>query len=145
MGSYLVGIYVGLIPIHIDIEYDLYEAIAVFSSVIFLSFILNYVISKIFLGLQDTINAEQKLISDLANHQEILLNQNLKLQDISWINSHLIRTPITRLMGIVEVFNECELTKDEKEYLIENIHISAKEIDILIQDISNKSEEINIK
>ena len=65
--------------------------------------------------------------------------QNEKLRDISWMQSHLIRAPLARIMGLVELFRDSHNDKESDEtmdYLLQ----SANELDKVINEITERSK-----
>lgn len=66
--------------------------------------------------------------------------QNKALQDIAWTQSHIVRAPLARLMGVVDQLKE--LKPDEIEDWIKLIESSAHELDAIIQTITNKAQDI---
>ncbi|WP_165501859.1 PAS domain S-box protein [Pedobacter frigiditerrae] len=65
--------------------------------------------------------------------------QNEKLKDISWMQSHLIRAPLARIMGLVGLFKDTEGAKESNEtldYLLQ----SANELDKVINEITKRSK-----
>lgn len=68
--------------------------------------------------------------------------QNKKLREISWIQSHVVRSPLARIMGLVQLINE----KDNKdmETILEYIRLSAHELDNAIREITDKSAQVLI-
>jgi hypothetical protein len=56
--------------------------------------------------------------------------QNKALREISWIQSHVVRAPLVRMMGAIS--------------LLEIVITSANEIDKTVRDISAKSVQANI-
>lgn len=66
--------------------------------------------------------------------------QNEKLKEIAWLQSHVIRAPLARILGLINLFeviddNDEEMTKDQ---IIEMISTSAHELDEVIKDITKK-------
>lgn len=87
------------------------------------------------------------LISDITDKLKYIHKieeQNKMFKEIAWIQSHVVRAPLARLMGLVNLleFKEDELKDDFKE-LLEYIKTSAGELDGIIRDISEKSETIS--
>jgi hypothetical protein len=41
-------------------------------------------------------------VTYLKENISVLENQNIKLRKIAWIQSHIVRTPLTRMMGIAK-------------------------------------------
>jgi PAS domain S-box-containing protein len=72
-------------------------------------------------------------------------NQNQKLREISWIQSHVVRAPIARLMGLSELIMEKDNSPDQVNTLLGHVVDSAKELDVIIRDISMKAYEANQK
>jgi signal transduction histidine kinase len=66
------------------------------------------------------------------------------LKEITWIQSHVVRAPLARLMGLVNLLesDEGDLTEESKE-LLGYIKISAEELDQVVRSISDKSERIS--
>ncbi|SMG39096.1 PAS domain S-box-containing protein [Marivirga sericea] len=71
--------------------------------------------------------------------------QNQQLQDIAWEQSHLVREPLTRMMGIINRLEEKHLEHLDKEcqYLLKNALSSAHEIDNVIRSIVQKASGKN--
>ncbi|MCH7412263.1 PAS domain S-box protein [Belliella sp. R4-6] len=71
--------------------------------------------------------------------------QNTKLKEIAWIQSHVVRAPLARLMGLVNLISlEGEDPGFSKEDIIKHIANSTQELDMIIRNITNKTEQINI-
>jgi PAS domain S-box-containing protein len=60
-----------------------------------------------------------------------------KMDEIAWMQSHIIRAPLARLMGLVNVLLEAPCTADERDEMLRYIGDSAHELDRVIHDISN--------
>lgn len=88
---------------------------------------------------------EQSLLSlnqDLKEYSFNIEEQNKKLREIAWTQSHIVRAPVARLMGIIELFKEDMLETSEKEEMLDHILESAMELDDIIKDIVEKSKSI---
>jgi PAS domain S-box-containing protein len=85
------------------------------------------------------------LANDITEHQnyvDAIEKRNKQLQDIAWIQSHVVRAPLVRIMGLVELFKDHENFEVDKPDLLDKIITSANELDAIIKDISNKTEEV---
>jgi PAS domain S-box-containing protein len=69
--------------------------------------------------------------------------QNAKLKEISWIQSHVIRAPLARILGLVQLVAEPTTTENEKIEMMEYITASANELDEAIRNINNKTKTID--
>ncbi len=69
-------------------------------------------------------------------------HQNTLLRDIAWSQSHLVRAPLSRLLGLIEyieqVSNECSLQSSDWK----NLKKAATELDDVVRTIVRKSENL---
>jgi len=74
--------------------------------------------------------------------QENFLNsleaKNKQLQEIASDQSHLVRAPLARILGIIELMQNIKLEPDEKLDLITYLKTSGEELDEALKDISQK-------
>ncbi|MDT0645108.1 PAS domain-containing protein [Zunongwangia sp. F260] len=70
--------------------------------------------------------------------QEIQL-QNKLLKDITWIQSHKVRAPLSRILSLVELLPEAKGKKDQEE-ILNYLMCSAKELDEVVKNVVKKSE-----
>ena len=83
-------------------------------------------------------------ITDKLKYVRKIEEQNETFREIAWIQSHVVRAPLARMMGLVNLIeSEEENLSEELKELIEYIKVSAKELDGIIKDISKKSEGIS--
>jgi DNA-binding response OmpR family regulator len=68
-----------------------------------------------------------------------LEKQNETLRDIAWTQSHVVRAPLARMMGVVALMELEQPTDAEFEELMSIILSSAHELDAIITDISHKT------
>ena len=76
-------------------------------------------------------------ITKNIEHLNKIENQNEKLKDIAWIQSHIVRAPLTNILGLIQLINETESVKD-KELLL-HLNQSVQELDNSINKIVNKT------
>jgi len=67
-------------------------------------------------------------------------DQNNRLKEITWKQSHVVRAPVARLKGLVDLLKHANLTGSEQDKLLGHIMTSADEIDQVIRDIVNMSQ-----
>lgn len=75
---------------------------------------------------------------DLLSHVAAIEEQNKKLREIAWIQSHLGRGPLARIMGLIDLLNNCENNQLDEDLIRNYILTSAKELDDVIKDIIGK-------
>lgn len=81
---------------------------------------------------------------ELEKNIAAIESQNKALREISWIQSHVVRAPLARMMGaisLLEIKSEAGVTQEEIMEIVVN---SANEIDNTVREISAKSAQANI-
>lgn len=131
---YISLYYLGLTPTH-NIDFKSSELFAVFSNLIFLSFLVCSLVPKLFNGLDESFKNNIK-------HTKKIEKQNGVLKEITWIQSHVVRTPLSRILAITNLLKENDNSEEEKTFLIDNIIVSSNELDEVIKEIVTKSESI---
>lgn len=131
---YICLYYLDLTPSH-NINFKSSELFAVFSNLVFLSFLVCSLVPKLFNGLDES-------FKNSIQHTKKIEKQNEVLKEITWIQSHVVRTPLSRLMAITNLLKENDNTEEEKKFLIKNIIVSSNELDEVIKEIVTKSESI---
>ncbi|MDP3927826.1 MAG: PAS domain S-box protein [Bacteroidota bacterium] len=90
--------------------------------------------------------AEIILANDITirmEHMKAIEAQNKKFKEIAWIQSHVVRAPLARIMGIVDLILDENTTPEEKLGFIPHIQNSALELDQIIKDIVTKTKNIS--
>lgn len=85
-------------------------------------------------------------VQDVTERQKNLLvikNQNLKLLDIAWTQSHLLRGPISRIMGLSELIKDPSTDEATRADLLNYLDASIKELDGIVIDIVKNAEIIH--
>lgn len=78
-------------------------------------------------------------ISDQVRYSQAIERQNRQLREIAWSQSHVVRAPLARLMGLVDLLL-AENVKKEPNQLLPYIRSSADELDNIIREIVRKTE-----
>lgn len=74
-------------------------------------------------------------ITETRAYVKAIEEQNKKLKNIAWLQSHKVRDPLTRIMSLVELLSNSDLDK-ESQVLLEYLSKSAVELDEIIIDIT---------
>jgi PAS domain S-box-containing protein len=80
-------------------------------------------------------------ITDRLNHIRKLEETNKKLTDISWLQCHVVRAPLARVMSLTDLLNYDETDQDKKE-LLHRLKNSADELDAVVREIIERTEGI---
>ncbi|NOT75894.1 MAG: PAS domain S-box protein [Cyclobacteriaceae bacterium] len=73
--------------------------------------------------------------------EQAIKEQNTKLRDIAWLQSHGVRGPLARILGLINILQHPEDQQNKSE-LMSYLLASANELDHVIRNIVNKSEEV---
>lgn len=90
-------------------------------------------------------SAEIALANDITErvlHMETIEEQNEKLKEIAWLQSHVIRAPLSRLMSLINVIKDDDIDPKDKDDYLMHVLESAKELDTIIKDVVSKSQQI---
>lgn len=74
-------------------------------------------------------------ISERVAHIKSIEEQNKKLRDIAWKQSHIVRAPVARIMGLINLLSDEKTLNDETNSLLKYIEESALELDSIIKSI----------
>lgn len=86
-----------------------------------------------------------KDISQITNTISELQQQNKQLKEIAWSQSHLVRAPLSRLLGLTQVFRKGILNKEEEKEFLSHIYQTALELDQVITNIIYTANGISNK
>jgi PAS domain S-box-containing protein len=84
-------------------------------------------------------------ITERLNYIKAIEEQNEKLREISWIQSHIVRAPLARIMGLVPLIKDVNEDDDLKNTMLEYLKVSADELDHIIKDITDITEIVEYK
>jgi PAS domain S-box-containing protein len=79
-------------------------------------------------------------ITERQNYIKAIEAQNKRLLDISWIQSHIARAPLSRIMGLIPMLESANDTEEERKVILDYILASAHELDEVIKTITDKSK-----
>jgi signal transduction histidine kinase len=81
-------------------------------------------------------------ITRLKLQTKALETQNQKLMEIAWVQSHEVRAPLARIMGLVQLLSRYPDDKVNFKDSLNHILNNASELDQIIRKIVRKTEEI---
>lgn len=79
-------------------------------------------------------------ITKSIEHLNEIENQNIKLRDIAWIQSHIVRAPLANILGLISIINDTENFNNKE--LLTHLNQSATELEKIINDIVNKTHDL---
>lgn len=78
-------------------------------------------------------------ITKSIEHLKKIENQNEKLKDIAWIQSHIVRAPLTNIIGLLRIINDTNAITDKE--LLNYLNQSVLELENSINEIVEKTHE----
>lgn len=86
----------------------------------------------------------QRDIAESMKYIKAIEEQNKKFKEIAWIQSHMVRAPLARVMGLLDLLKN-QRPGDEMDILIEHLTNSARDLDSVIVKIADKMPAATIK
>lgn len=68
--------------------------------------------------------------------------QNEKLKNIAWTQSHIVRAPLARMLGIMNVIEDTKESLDDTLMWLKHLRDSANELDEIIKDMVDKAQHL---
>ena len=81
-------------------------------------------------------------ITDSKLYLQKIESQNKSLREIAWMQSHVVRAPLAKLMGFVQLLNQENNGDFGKEELKAIILEAANDLDHIIKEIAKKTREV---
>lgn len=83
-------------------------------------------------------------VSEKTKYIQAIETQNKKLQEIAWIQAHIVRAPLARMMGLINLLFDKDNPPEESNELLKYLEFSAHELDSIVKDIIKKTEEAHL-
>jgi PAS domain S-box-containing protein len=84
-------------------------------------------------------------ITERNQYYAAVSDQNKLLKDIAWMQSHVVRAPLARIMGLVDLLEDEGFKDLNQTEIIALINEAASELDGIIRNITNQSYELSKK
>lgn len=83
-------------------------------------------------------------ITELKRYIQTIEKNNKRLKEIAWTQSHVVRAPLARIMGLIDLLQNHDDIEDVG-LLLNSIMSSARELDGIIRKINSKTEDATLK
>ncbi|MEO6230044.1 MAG: PAS domain S-box protein [Ferruginibacter sp.] len=84
----------------------------------------------------------ERNVTEQRQYTKAIEDQNAQLKEIAWTQSHVVRAPLAKMIGFLNMIENqpgSESNKDLLQYVLE----AGKELDEIVRDIVKKTEKIN--
>jgi len=75
----------------------------------------------------------------LMQSNEAIIEQVKALKEIAWMQSHVVRAPVARILGLIDVLKEPVLSGNMMKDTLTKLEKSAKELDKVVKEITEKT------
>lgn len=82
-------------------------------------------------------------VTERLRYVQAIEQQNQRLKEIAWFQSHIVRAPLARMMGMIGLIRDDVLTMEEKIEFLAPILDSARELDQIINGIVDKTDSLD--
>ena len=106
-----------------------------------LFFVINNKNKIIFQGKKSVIISLEDLTKEIVHIQSIQ-HQNQKLREIAWIQSHVVRAPLARIMGLINLLSEYPTDEIDQKSIYRMILETSSDLDNVIKEIVAKTKEM---
>ena len=93
----------------------------------------------------ERIRHEEELVAintTLEKHVKHIEEQNTKLRNIAWTQSHEVRAPLARILGIVNLIEAEQGDLENLSFWLNQLRVSSDEMDEIIKKISKETHEV---
>ena len=85
------------------------------------------------------VNCLLRDITESQEHLHKIEDQNKRLREIAWIQSHRVRAPLASILGLVQL---CNLNDSHNAEIIPKLKVSAEELDKVIMEITGLTDDL---
>lgn len=82
-------------------------------------------------------------ITDNLKFIDIIQNQNEKLRKIAWTQSHVVRAPLSRILGIINLIESQADKPDDLPFLLKQLRVSSDEMDEIVKKIVHETKQVD--
>lgn len=83
-------------------------------------------------------------ITEKQNYLSTIEEQNKKLKKIAWTQSHIVRAPLSRILGIINYIESKPEDTSDLLFFLQQLRVSAEELDVIIKQIVDETVTLNI-
>lgn len=85
------------------------------------------------------VNCFLRDITEAQQHLHQIEDQNKRLREIAWIQSHRVRAPLASILGLVQL---CELNDSPNSEIIPMLKRAAEDLDQVIMEITGLTHKL---
>jgi PAS domain S-box-containing protein len=82
-------------------------------------------------------------ISETLNRINTIEAQNVTLKEIAWTQSHVVRAPLSRILGIINLIEDEPQNFDDLSFWLKQLKVSTHEMDEIVKKIVDETNSLN--
>jgi PAS domain S-box-containing protein len=82
-------------------------------------------------------------ISETLKHINTIEIQNATLKEIAWTQSHVVRAPLSRIIGIINLIEDDPESFDDLSFWLKQLKVSTHEMDEIVKKIVDGANSLN--
>ncbi len=90
----------------------------------------------------DSVIVQSTDITETLTHINTIEIQNKKLRSIAWTQSHIVRAPLSRILGIINLIDDKKESPEEIIFWLNQLRVSANEMDEVVKEIVKESRHL---
>jgi PAS domain S-box-containing protein len=91
-----------------------------------------------------SVNCLSRDITSEKEHMIRIQEQNEKLNEIAWIQSHQVRGPVATILGLAQLLDPSNSSDPANAKVLEGVKEAAAELDAIIKDVVAKTNEAKL-
>lgn len=93
-------------------------------------------------GAMNDITEQKNFEISRGNYVSQIEMQNEKLKNIAWTQSHIVRAPLAKMLGIMNVIEDNNNNIEDAVMWLKHLRDSANELDEIIREMVNKAQDL---
>lgn len=106
-----------------------------------------FVTGEVKLDNDNSITSIKALLQDVTEqrlHIQKIQLQSRRLEDIAWLQSHKMRSPVATIMGLIQLFNSEDPNDPINIKILEGVKEAAGNLDAVIKEINSKTDTMKV-
>lgn len=83
-------------------------------------------------------------ITSIVNYVKTIEQQNKKLKNIAWTQSHVVRAPLSRILGIINLIETQKDNQEDLKFWLTQLKVSSDEMDAIVKKITEDAQHIQL-
>jgi PAS domain S-box-containing protein len=83
-------------------------------------------------------------ITEQKQYQQKIENQNTQLSQIAWAQSHLVRSHVANIMGIIQLIDPSKINDPETLEMLNCLHKSSIGLDAVVKEITTRAHVTSV-